>query len=315
MGDQPELFWHMASVALVREPARLRALGDALDSDPDFRVTHVGRSFPPGRPLTTGFADYLATFQGKLKPAEPEMWFFKRADRPSWHGDIFALDNGRLRHHRAHEVSGAFTDLDWFNNAERIERLSDYLTRLADAIGAFHGYCCVDAMLAQQARLLERNTGSIFSRIFRAARVVDDPEREVKDVYWWNYFGAAYVERWAVRMDGLGVKQVKTPRGARVIWSTDSPFVYKPEMRRVGGYEWKLPFYEALGKDTFMGEGQTQHGAGDLVPTFADHQRVAGVDIASLEGPEPPVVKRALLPRIVVLRERPPDADEDRSHQ
>jgi hypothetical protein len=123
------------------------------------------------------------------------------------------------------------------------------------------------------------------ARILRAGRVVDDPSREVRDVYWSNYFGPAYVDRWAGRMESLGVKQFKTAAGGCVVWSTDTPFVHDPKARTLGAYEWKRPFYEALGNDTFMWEGQKQREPGEVVPRWDDHHRAAGVDVALLPGP------------------------------
>ena len=307
MTEQSELFWHIESVALLREPGRLRALGAALDSEPDFRVTHVGRSFPPGRAINGTFTDYLAGFHDRLKPAEQEMWFFERRDAPHGAGDIYLLDNGRLRHNRAHELNGSFKDARWFSSHERLERLSRYLTRIADAAGAFYGYCSAGEMLDQRLHLLQRSSGPIFGWIFHAGRAAHDRDRELPDVHWWNYFGPAFVERWDGRMDGLGARQATTPAGARVIWSTASPFVYDPSASWLGAYAWKRPFYMALGDDTFMREGQKRGAVGELVPTWADHYRAAGVDVSTLEGPEPPVIKGGLFPKVVRLRERPAD--------
>jgi hypothetical protein len=160
-------------------------------------------------------------------------------------------------------------------------------------------------MLSQRIRFLKKNNVTWFGRMFGLGRLVEDPAREVSDVYWWNYFGPGFVERWADRLESLGVKQVETPAGAVAIWATDSPFVYNPKVRTLGAYPWKRDFYEALGEDVFMWEGQQQRAPGEVVPSWDDHHRVAGVDVASLPGPERPMVRRGLVPRIVVLKDQP----------
>ena len=39
------------------------------------------------------------------------------------------------------------------------------------------------------------------------------------------------------------------------------------------GYPWKEPFYESLGRDTFIHEGWNDPGPGVRVPTFDEHRR------------------------------------------
>ena len=58
----PELEWHIVSVAMLRMPGRLRSIGDAVDSDEDFRPTIAARTFPPRRRLKGAFADWNPVF-------------------------------------------------------------------------------------------------------------------------------------------------------------------------------------------------------------------------------------------------------------
>lgn len=304
--ESPRLEWHINSVAMMRTQGRFGRVGEAIDSDADFRPTIASRTFPPRRRLKASFADYAAALEVHFDPDEAEGCFSSRDVTPRGECDVLVVDNGRLRLNRIHSVDGYFEDVDWFASPERLERLSAYLIRIADAFGAFYGSCSLNQMLAQQVRLQAKNAHSWFGRLVRAGRVVEDPEREIRDVHWWNYFGPAFVERWGTRLDAIGVKRTRTPGGAIAIWATESPFVYDAKVRTVGGYAWKRPFYEALGGDVFMWEGQRERGPGEVVPSWGDHHRASGVDVAGLTGKERPVAKARLLPRVIVLPDAQP---------
>lgn len=309
--NPPELEWRVSSVAALREPGRLRAIGEAIDSDPDLRPTIAARSFPPRRRLKGSFADYAAALEARFDPAQAEGCFFERDITPRGYGDLLLVDNGRLRVNRIHEANGLFQDVDWYRADERLQRASDYLTRIADAMSAFHGYCVLNLVSAQRIRFLKKNAVTWFGRLTGVGRVLEDSEREVPDVYWWNYFGPSFVERWAGRIDALGVKQVRTPAGGVVIWATDSPFVYDPKVKKLGDYSWKRPFYDVLGADVFMWEGQKQREPGEVVPNWGDQHKAAGVDVSALAGAEPPSIKGRFLPRVIVSKQQAPLEEPD----
>src|SRR5437870_3810281 len=191
---------------MLRLPGRLRAIGEAIDSDPDLRPTIAARSFPPRRSLKGTFADYAAALEARVDPAETEGCFFERDITPHGYGDLLLVDNGRLRANRTHEANGLFQDVDWYRADERLRRASDYLIRIADSMHQF---------------------------------------------------------------------------------------------------------YDVLGGDTFMWEGQTQREPGEVVPSWDDHHRAAGVDISTLAGAEPPSMKGRFLPRIVVPKQEAPPEEPD----
>ena len=306
-----ELQWHLRSVAMLRAPGRLRAVGEAIDSDSDLRPTIAARSFPPKRRLKGTFTDYAEALETRLNPAEAEGCFFERDTTPRGYGDLLLVDDGRLRINRIHEANGLIQDVDWCRTDEHLQRVSDYLARIADAMNAFHGYCVLNLIDAQRIRFLKRNAVTWLGRLTGVGRVLEDPAREVSDVYWWNYFGPSFVERWAGRIDSLGVKHVKTAAGGVVIWATDSPFVYDPKIKKLGDYSWKHPFYDVLGGDVFMWEGQKQREPGEAVPNWDDHHRAARVDVSSLAGAEPRSMKGRVLPRVVVLKQPAPPEEPD----
>jgi hypothetical protein len=277
-----ELVWQILSLAPLREPGRLRGLGEALDSEPDFKFTHYGRGDSASRRLKDTVAGLFADHASKLVPNQPEIWFLARRESPAISLDIYLADDGRLLRGIPHSFNAGITDTSWFDSPERLRKLSDYLTRVADSAGAFYGYCALGEMLDQRRQLLERHAGPILGGLFKAGRVAEDLQRELPDVYWWNYYGPAMVEKWGGRLDGLGARQTRTPAGANVVIATDVPFIHDPKIKRVDGYKWKLPFYAALGADTFMHEGQEQRGVGELVPDFDSHRRAAGFKAAPI---------------------------------
>ena len=305
MNDRRELIWAVQSLAPLRKPGRLRSLGGALQSDPDFAYTQIGRSFPPHRKPKGSLAEVLGSYESRLDPNQPEMWFFARHDVPTSDGDLYVADDRRLNElDMPHSINAGFGNSEWFASPERLLRLSAYLARVADAAGAFYAYCASSEMLNQRASLLQRNAGSLFGRLLGAGRVAEDLHVELPDVYWWNYFGAAFVHKWGGKLDGLGVHQEATSAGARVIWATESPFVFDSAVRKLQDYPWKRAFYAALGDDVFMHETQKQRGPGEVVPDFNAHRVVAGNEPASGALP---VSRPKALPRAARLRELPPE--------
>jgi hypothetical protein len=93
----------------------------------------------------------------------------------------------------------------------------------------------------------------------------------VRDVYWLNFFGPAYVECWGERLSGLGVRREPTANGGIVIWATETPDVYRDDVGSFMDYPWKQPFYEALGRDTFVNAVSASWER--RVPTREDHLR------------------------------------------
>ncbi len=296
----------MRSLAPLREAGRLRALGQALESESDLASTQVARSFPPQRKLKGSLADLLGSYETRLNPKEPEMWFFARNDTPVGDGDLYLADARHLELDMPHAVNAGFKDTDWFHSPEQLRKLAAYLTRVADAASAFYAYCASSHILDQRLKLLESN--AVLGHLFKGGRAVPDLHRELPDVYWWNYFGPAFVKKWGGKLDGLGVRNESTPAGARVVWATETPFVLDRSVRRLAGYPWKEPFYAALGNDTFMREGQKPRSTGEAVPDFNAHRIAAGSPAVSADTTAPAQAK--FLPRIVRIGDQAPEDAE-----
>jgi hypothetical protein len=107
----------------------------------------------------------------------------------------------------------------------------------------------------------------------------DDPlytilDRVVSDVYWVNYFGPGYVERWGLeRLMAIGVRSVVRPSGAVAIWATEMPPLVDATCLRLADYPFKASFYEALGRRTFTFESMDLPEPGEVVPTLHDHRQ------------------------------------------
>ena len=93
----------------------------------------------------------------------------------------------------------------------------------------------------------------------------------VRDVYWLNYFGPAYVERWGSLVARLGIRRETTSNGGVVVWATETPFVYEHDIGSFMDYEWKQPFYELLGRDVFVNAFNASWD--QRVPTREEHLR------------------------------------------
>lgn len=98
--------------------------------------------------------------------------------------------------------------------------------------------------------------------------------RLVRDVYWLNYFGPAYLARWQSRLDGVGIRRETPANGGLVIWATATPFVFDPGVK-ASEYPFKKPFYDALGPATFARAGVGIDSRREGVPTFDEHKRFA----------------------------------------
>ena len=84
------------------------------------------------------------------------------------------------------------------------------------------------------------------------------------------FFGPASVEQFGASLHGLGVRRQETSNGGIVVWAAESPWLFEESTASVMDYDWKKPFYDALGRDTFVRVGQPD---GQYVPSLADHMR------------------------------------------
>jgi hypothetical protein len=252
----------------LRRPGALAEVGRAFDADPNLRPERMDVRDP----LRTGIASAEGYFANSAVLVETDDFLFERRHAPHLSGALSALSY-RLEESRdaPHRLYAGTDDVDeqWLGEPGHLEAFAQLFVRLAGAFEATYGFVADDRMPRQQSGEFARARGR---RQFAPAPPDEYSDRHsVRDVYWLNYFGPAYLERWGERIAGLGVRQERTENGGIVIWSTETPFVYLEDVGSFRDYPWKQPFYEALGRDMFVnaiGASWAQQ-----VPTREDHLR------------------------------------------
>lgn len=251
------------SLADLRRPGMLSGLGRALDANSDLRPTRLGPNPAPRRRVASIEAEFKG-WESKLSPNDNHLWFFKRVELPKSDGGFLEV-LGPSFAIRPHDLILDY-EADWFTQPERLEAIAAFCTRVCDSMHAFYGRLALGQMYRQRNEMLETAGW---------ARALPQFDRELPDVYWLNFFGPGYVEFWGPRLEGLGVRSVATQTGGLLIWASESPFVYDPAASRITDYAFKHPFYDRLGIDTFMHEGQRQGKSGEYVPALDIHHRFA----------------------------------------
>lgn len=251
------------SIADLRRPAALPPIGRALDEDADFRPERLDPRDPPRTPIASAEAA-LAAWRPAARDAARDWYFFANRKTPPKARatiQIAAPMPGRVP---LHSVACAYPSA-WFAHPGRVEKLVRQFVRLAQATNAFYGRAALGAVYDQRNLLLQLAQGHLDARVF------PDFERELPDVYWLNFFGPAYLERWGARLDGLGARRDRVA-GGLIVWATDAPSPVS-EVATITDYPFKEGFYAALGRDTFMSEAQRPGARGENVPTFDAHRR------------------------------------------
>ena len=258
------------SFADLRRVGALADVGRAFDAEPSLRPDLIDIR----EPLRNRIASAEGYFSNSGMHVGTADYLFQRRQTPHLSGALSAPSyrDEELREspHRLY----AFTDdqdAQWLADAANLEALARLFVRLAGAFDASYGYVA-DARMARQQR-------GEFSRARQRRQYAPAPPDEssdghsVRDVYWLNYFGPAYVEMWGERSAGLGIRQEPTTNGGIVIWATETPFAFVDEIGSFMDYPWKRPFYDALGLETFVNARTSSWDR--RVPSREDHLRHA----------------------------------------
>ncbi len=254
------------SVADLRRPGALASIGRAFDADPTLRLERIDVR-DPIRNRVTSAAEYFA--QQERGPATPDWFLFERRRAPHVGGDL-SCPSYRIAElgESPHELSLITSQEDevWCQDPEHFRAFAQLFVRLAGAFDGAYGFATDKVMWRQQRAEMMRgwNLGD-------PSRTTPGPFTDryaLRDVYWLNYYGPAFIKRWGERLTRLGVRQERTSNGGIVIWATDTPFVYREDVGSFMDYPWKQPFYEALGRDTFV---NPQQPPGQYVPTREEH--------------------------------------------
>jgi hypothetical protein len=259
------------SLSDLRRPGALAQIGRALDADATLRMERIDRQ-DPIRNKVVGAEQYFAAQEGSTDSGKEEWYLFERRREPYLTGGLsfeLAAPEALQSPHRLYLATDEKGEA-WLSDPSRAAAFAGLFVRLAGAFNAIYGFATDDRMPRQQASQ------------FAAARARGEyaPPRpslasdahSVRDIYWLNYFGPAYVELWGERLQGLGVRHERTSNGGLVIWATDTPPTFREGMGFMD-YPWKQPFYDSLGRGAFVTvEGLTWD---QQVPRREDHLRYA----------------------------------------
>lgn len=256
------------SFADLRRPGILGEVGRAFDAEPSLRPELIDTR----EPLRNRIVSAEAYFANSGMHVETADYLFGRRQTPRLSGALSAPSYRDEDLADAPHRLYAFTDdadEEWLADAANLESLARLFAGLAGAFQASYGFVADGRMSRQQrgefARARQR-------RQYAPAPPDETSDRHsIRDVYWLNYFGPAYLELWGDRIAGLGIRQDSTSNGGVVIWATETPSVFVDEIGSFMDYPWKQPFYDALGRDAFV--NATAVAWDRRVPTREDHIR------------------------------------------
>jgi hypothetical protein len=247
-----------------------RGIVAASEAHPGFQPTRAGTR-EPLRKLGAGFRAFVdEALASKTGPAfrilfgDPDRWLL---------GTLTIVSDPMLdRAPRTHAVDASIP-LEPLDMAGRDDFVA-WALDLFDALEVFHGYVTTSDMQGHRQQLI----AEAFERGEIAPPDWDDPlyttfDRVVSDVYWVNYFGPGFVDRWgSERFAAVGRRVEARPTGAVAAWATDAPPAVDRSMRGLTEYPWKAPFYSAFGLDAFTHETLDVPNPGHHVPTLHDHR-------------------------------------------
>jgi hypothetical protein len=194
------------SLTDLRRPGALRALGAAFDEEPRLKPDRMDRR-DPIREKIASVADYLGRIEDE-PGAGFESYLFERRTRPRLGGGVSFERQAPERLEIPHRDYLSMEEDELLAAREFIEPLGDLFVRLPGVFDGFYGFATHTKLPWQQrVELVEAaRPGEPVPPYPTAAT----DRTSVRDVYWINFFGPAYVERWAGRLDGLGVRSVAT---------------------------------------------------------------------------------------------------------
>jgi hypothetical protein len=263
------------SVALgLLEPETGSALGELLSRRPELAPEKLGPADPPRTPvrdLPMQLSKWAASAAG-ARMASVEL---ARESTPHLQGTVMLHRDPLAKGKRLMSEVELGYGAEWFAaDPARLELLPELLEGLVEVTRAFHGQIGFSLQSWQLRQFWSRRNQA---KGFQASPYARVPkiERHLEDVHWVEYFGPAFLAKWGPeRLEGLGVLRRSTANGGLIVWATEDPWHYLADAEGIRSYEWKDPFYKALGENTIWHEDFVEGAPGVYLPTLEEHQEV-----------------------------------------
>jgi hypothetical protein len=257
----------MFSFSDFRRPGSLAGIGRAFDADPALRPERMDTRDPIRTRIDSAEA-YLAGIE-PTRP-RPGLIGFQRRATIEYVGDVDTKAEPAADRQNPRRLWFSTGALEWIEDPRHAKAFAALAFRLAGAFDAAYGFATHSKMPWQQRM-------EFIDAKRRGETAPPEPgpftdRHSLRDVYWLNIFGPAFVERFGDRLETIGIRHERTDNGGIVVWAAETPFLYDESMASHRDYPWKQEFYDALGTDAFVHVGQASTG---LVPGPADHRRLA----------------------------------------
>ncbi len=282
------LFFDVLSVADWSVEGVGRRIGEVFDECELLCPSLYGADDPPRTPVGS-FADVVEGWVPEFSDSKRNSVLFQHPGttdaKPESMGTITASPGRcgmavkpahRFTLGHSHSDIEVSARADWFEQRpERLDEVVGLFTALCERVDAFFGAIDLPAFVRQRRALANNGyeAGTITKWQSEGARQEQKWNAQfVEDVFWVQFYGPSFLAKWGRdALSGVGVEQRRTDNGGVVVVATATPFEFDPLAEELGAYEWKRPFYEALGRDVFLTEGQVLREPGEVVPTYYDH--------------------------------------------
>ena len=259
----------------MRDRASLETIERILDDSPIAGIARIDDKEP--------IRHHVSQFSGNMVP-------FLEKQKDSVSGFIMSTSGGRMPFTIMFDLSyfGPFIPLSR-NDAgysklrftlsqkkltdDDIEEFKKLFIEIANATDAFYGSCEESSMNAQHNIFLVEHFWKTGGPKAQTQHFAID----IGDVCWLNYFGPGYVEFWGRdKVDALAkaYRAEYFDNGGVCIQATEKPVSVDFLVTAITGYDWKQPFYDILGQDTFVYESQKKGLPGQYVPTLECHRSI-----------------------------------------
>src|SRR3954464_9492436 len=205
----------MFSFSDFRRPGSLAAIGRAFDVEPSLRPERMDTREPIRAKIDTAEA-YLTEIE-TTNPPRPALVGFQRRAAVEYVGEVDTEEEpvaGRQNPRRLWLSTG---QLEWLEDREHVDAFGELTGRLAGAFDAAYGF-------ATHSKLPWQQRVEFIEAKRRGEAALPEPgpftdRHSLRDVYWLNIFGPAFVEQFGDRLETLGIRRERTDNGGIVVWA------------------------------------------------------------------------------------------------